>query len=162
MSSHSWSPRGVLSAALNPASFRLSSTPITLSGSTLLANHFPSLPLIKGLALEGVANRDSVKYLAEYGLPKDLGTILRGTLRYPGFCRIVDGWKKMGLLGGEKFVQGVGKWEEVVDAVLGCEAAERREKVERLLGGDEVLVKDVLGALEECGVPFSVLIYAVC
>ncbi|KAL8291280.1 hypothetical protein RQP46_002258 [Phenoliferia psychrophenolica] len=76
----SWSPRGVLTAALNPANFRLSNSAITIPSSSLLSSSFPSVPILRGFALEGLPNRDSVKYLAEYGLPEDLPTILRGTL----------------------------------------------------------------------------------
>jgi len=36
-------------------------------------------------AFEGYANRDSLKYLDAYGL-KNVSTMLRGTLRYKGFC----------------------------------------------------------------------------
>lgn len=40
---------------------------------------------VKGIAYEGYANRDSLKYRDTYGL-KDVQTMLRGTLRYEGFC----------------------------------------------------------------------------
>lgn len=44
---------------------------------------------------EGYANRDSLKYRSDYGLD-DVRTLLRGTLRYRGFC---DAWNVLVQLG---------------------------------------------------------------
>lgn len=45
--------------------------------------------------LEGYANRDSLKYIDAYGL-SDIGTMLRGTLRFKGFC---SAWNVLAQLG---------------------------------------------------------------
>ncbi len=45
--------------------------------------------------LEAYANRDSLLYLEQYGLDK-IPTILRGTLRYPGYC---DAWSALVRIG---------------------------------------------------------------
>lgn len=54
-----------------------------IAGSQLLASHFSQVPLFKGLALEGVANRNALPYAEKYGLgPVDgLTSLFRGTLR---------------------------------------------------------------------------------
>ena len=44
---------------------------------------------------EGYANRDSLKYLDEYGL-RGISTIYRGTLRRPGFCRAWNVFVQLG------------------------------------------------------------------
>lgn len=44
---------------------------------------------------EGYANRDSLKYISEYGL-EGIPTMFRGTLRRPGFCRAWDVFVKLG------------------------------------------------------------------
>ena len=44
---------------------------------------------------EGYANRDSLKYVNEYGL-QEVPTVYRGTLRRPGFCRAWDIFVKLG------------------------------------------------------------------
>ncbi|CAI8299871.1 MAG: Uncharacterised protein [Owenweeksia sp. TMED14] len=44
---------------------------------------------------EGYANRDSLKYISEYGL-NGIPTMYRGTLRRPGFCRAWDVFVKLG------------------------------------------------------------------
>ena len=45
---------------------------------------------------EGYANRDSLSYRAVYGL-EDIPTILRGTLRRPGYCAAWDALVRLGL-----------------------------------------------------------------
>lgn len=54
-----------------------------IPGQDLLKEHFPSVELWKGLALEGLANRDSIPYAEKYGLGpvEDLQDLFRGTLR---------------------------------------------------------------------------------
>ncbi|GAA5929635.1 hypothetical protein JCM1841_004254, partial [Sporobolomyces salmonicolor] len=150
----SWSPRGVLAAALNSASFRINGRDVDIDGTDLLRQNFKSVPILRGFALEGIANRNSLAYLPQYGLPDDLPTILRGTLRYPGFCRIVDAFKKIGLLEVEKLHAPVSSWEDLVDSCLRSKAFEvgdsesRRSALFALLGdADPHLVDDVLLAL---------------
>jgi alpha-aminoadipic semialdehyde synthase len=80
----SWSPKAVLTAALNPASYKLDDQLHSIPGAQLLASHFADVPLWKGLALEGLANRDSLPYAEKYGMGEvgDLKNLFRGTLRY--------------------------------------------------------------------------------
>ncbi|SCZ94622.1 BZ3500_MvSof-1268-A1-R1_Chr12-3g04003 [Microbotryum saponariae] len=154
----SWSPRGVLTAALNSATFRLNGKDRTIPGADLLRSNFPRVPILPGFSLEGVANRDSVSYLEQYGLPKDLPTILRGTLRYPGFSRLVDGFKRLGLLSLDKLETVPVRWSGLLDAVLaesGHRAIKTRDEridaMTKALGADEKLAKDCLATLEELG-----------
>jgi alpha-aminoadipic semialdehyde synthase len=79
----SWSPKAVLTAALNDAQYKLDGQMHSVSGDQLLASHFPSVPLWKGLALEGLANRDSLPYAQKYGMGEvgELRDLFRGTLR---------------------------------------------------------------------------------
>ncbi|KIJ19435.1 hypothetical protein PAXINDRAFT_68974 [Paxillus involutus ATCC 200175] len=96
----SWSPRGVLNAALNGARFKLDGEVKAIPGEKILSNYFPDVPISNVLKLEGIANRDSLPYADTYGLGKldSLRTVLRGTLRYPGFADLVHSFKVMGLL----------------------------------------------------------------
>ena len=94
----SWSPQGVLLAASNSASFLQDSKKIEIAGENLLKSAV-DVPIMKGFALEGYANRDSIKYVSLYDLdPQKLRTMFRGTLRYKGFAELMDGCKKLGLL----------------------------------------------------------------
>ncbi|KIO22928.1 hypothetical protein M407DRAFT_215717 [Tulasnella calospora MUT 4182] len=55
---------------------------------------------IRGLALEGLANRDSLPYAETYGLGSvdSMWNVFRGTLRYQGFSRVLDVFREIGLL----------------------------------------------------------------
>ncbi|KAG1727784.1 Saccharopine dehydrogenase-domain-containing protein [Suillus paluster] len=103
----SWSPRGVLNAALNGARFKLSGKEMEISGENLLQEYFPYVPISNVLRFEGLANRDSLPYAETYGLGKleNLQNVLRGTLRYPGFAEIMHAFKVIGLLDTGPFIQ---------------------------------------------------------
>ena len=68
---------------------------------------------------EGYANRDSLSYRAPYGLD-DIPTILRGTLRRPGYCAAWHALVRLGLtddsvnLGNAETMT----WAEVIEAYL--------------------------------------------
>jgi alpha-aminoadipic semialdehyde synthase len=71
---------------------------VTVEGTDLLKSAI-NVPIMKGFAIEGYANRDSLKYISLYNLnPEKLRTMFRGTLRYQGFSSIMDGFKEIGLL----------------------------------------------------------------
>ena len=53
------------------------------------------------LSFEGYANRDSLSYREVYGL-KDAEKVMRGTLRYRGYCTIMAAFKELGLLKEDK------------------------------------------------------------
>jgi len=90
----SWSPRGVLLASKNPAKYLKDGKVVLIPAEDLFAN--PEAITFPGLgAFEGYPNRDSVSYRETYGIP-EARNLLRGTLRYPGWCRTL---KKIGDLG---------------------------------------------------------------
>jgi len=81
---------------------------------------------------------------------------LRGTLRYPGFSRIVDAFKKIGLLSTEKLDRTLESWGELVDACLEkqgyeiVDVASREKALAALLSdADSKLPRDVLETLNE-------------
>lgn len=140
----SWSPMGVLTATQNDARFRLEGKVCIASserldrppayvslqdyeilGSQLLATPFTNVPLFVGFELEGLANRDSLAYISTYGLPSDLPTMLRGTLRYPGFAKAMS--ELRGLLDPKPF-QGPRptSWKDLFGQI--AEAAEQRRR----------------------------------
>ena len=61
------------------------------------ATKFDFLP---GLALEGFPNRDSTVYKDLYSI-SEAKTILRGTLRYDGYCDVIKGLINLGLIDPE-------------------------------------------------------------
>lgn len=95
----SWAPRGVCTAGKNPAKYRENGKQIDIPGPELFLNHHP-VP-VQGVPghteLEGYPNRDSLIYLDLYGL-KNVETMFRGTLRYPGWCKTLKAVLDLGML----------------------------------------------------------------
>ncbi|KAJ3859108.1 Saccharopine dehydrogenase-domain-containing protein [Lentinula novae-zelandiae] len=113
----SWSPRGVLTAALNGARYKMGGNLVEVpgigfsgKGTGILAreNMFPNIDFgecehdeelrkLQGM-LEGLPNRDSLPYAEMYGLPDGTMTVLRGTLRYKGFAELMFHFHQQGFL----------------------------------------------------------------
>ncbi|KAJ2352475.1 hypothetical protein IWW50_004430 [Coemansia erecta] len=95
----SWSPRGVMTAGLNAAKFKINTQVREIPSGSLFANRFENVPLFPGFAFEGLANRDSLQYADIYGLQLDeMDTMFRGTLRFQGYSEILDALLKLGFL----------------------------------------------------------------
>lgn len=127
----SWSPRAVLTAALNPALFRLNGVDISIPSQDLLKSTFHDVPIIKGFKFQGIANRDSISYLKEYGLRKDLKTIIRGTLRYDGFIPVIRLLKEAGMMKLDVMSSIPKSWQDFGNLYLG-EQKELRSLADKL------------------------------
>ena len=92
----SWSPRGVLAAGRNAARF-IDGGRIVEVPAERLFTHVARYVVPEVGVLEVYPNRDSVLYAATYGLD-GIGTMFRGTLRYPGWCETLDAVSRLGLL----------------------------------------------------------------
>ncbi len=97
----SWSPMAVLSAVSNDAVYLSRGEACEIAGDDLLAS-MREVTLTKDMELRGYANRNSLGYKEEYRIP-EVKTLLRGTLRYPGFGKVIDSAKKVGLLNNQAF-----------------------------------------------------------
>ncbi|KAL1742987.1 Saccharopine dehydrogenase-domain-containing protein [Schizophyllum fasciatum] len=120
----SWSPRAALTAvSQNPALFRLDGKTHSLrAGQEVLDNHFPAFPVKDGervLEFEGLPNRDSLQYVSQYGLPNEIGTMLRGTLRYPGFFNLMRTCYTLGLLDTTRQIE-LARWQDLVPSAYGA------------------------------------------
>ena len=81
-----------------------------------MASHFADVPLWKGLALEGLANRDSLPYAEKYGMGEvgDLKNLFRGTLRYVAYGNSVAMSAELqvqGILDAARLVQEIRTFE---------------------------------------------------
>lgn len=115
--------------------------------------------LWKGLALEGVANRDSLPYAEKYGLGpiEELKDLYRGTLRYfrisrhiltaryQGFSSLLDAFRMLGLLNTAKLPETPRTWDEVISSSIAAAT------------GEKVQSKDVLPFLKQSGLPTETL-----
>lgn len=93
----SWSPKGVILASRNSATYLRKGNRIFIEPENLFKDRF-------GLDFPGVGpmevypNRDSVSYINIYGIP-EVKTIYRGTFRYKGWCETLDAMKSIDMLG---------------------------------------------------------------
>lgn len=95
----SWSPRGVLLAGKNSAHFLWDGQDVLIPGGELF-DHYWTVPVpLEGqvIGFDGYPNRDSLPYMATYGIADPL-TFFRGTLRYPGWCQTLRKIAELGLL----------------------------------------------------------------
>jgi hypothetical protein len=94
----SWSPLGAVTAATRPARYLAGGREVVVPAAELF--NAPEPVTVEGAGtLEAYPNRDSIAYLAPYGLDS-VHTMYRGTLRYPGHCRTWKALTELGLLDG--------------------------------------------------------------
>ncbi|TQV76981.1 saccharopine dehydrogenase [Aliikangiella marina] len=124
----SWSPMAVLSAVSNDAHYLSNGEKKSILGDELLTS-MRAVTLTKDLELKGYANRDSLGYKEEYRIP-EVKTLLRGTLRYPGFGPVIEAAKNIGLLSHEQFAsQSPNSWQSLMTMLTGVEASELEAKL---------------------------------
>ncbi|KAJ2083695.1 hypothetical protein H4R24_000653 [Coemansia sp. RSA 988] len=95
----SWSPRGVMTAGLNTARFKINKEIREIPSGALFENKIGNVPIYPGFSFEGLANRDSLQYAGIYGLDlNEMDTMFRGTLRYTGYAEILGALLRLGFL----------------------------------------------------------------
>ncbi|GKT65692.1 saccharopine dehydrogenase [Colletotrichum tofieldiae] len=129
----SWSPRGVLLALRNAASFYKDGKVVNVAGPDLMATAKPYhiYPVCdEGFALVAYPNRDSTGYKERYNIP-EAETIIRGTLRYAGFPEFVKVLVDIGFLKDEE--QSYWKepiaWKEATQKLLGTSSSEEADLI---------------------------------
>ena len=96
----SWSPIGVLLAGKNSAQYLKNGQEVLIPSEDLFDNY--SIIEIEGLGeFEGYPNRNSLPYTQLYGI-QSTKTMLRGTLRYKGWCPTMKKIVELGLLDEEE------------------------------------------------------------
>jgi saccharopine dehydrogenase-like NADP-dependent oxidoreductase len=91
----SWEPRGAIMVLLNDATYQKENKKVMVLGQNLMQWAQPIE--IENLKLECYPNRESVHYKSIYAID-DVEDIIRGTLRYDGFCSIFQDVKNLGLM----------------------------------------------------------------
>jgi saccharopine dehydrogenase (NADP+, L-glutamate forming) len=154
----SWSPRGVLLASKSSARYLKDGEVVTVPAERLFAE--PERIAVPGLGeFEGYPNRDSVPYREIYGLP-EARTVLRGTLRYPGWCRTLLKIGQLGLLDETAKDRPGASYRDLMGELSGAAAGEDvRAAVARRLGLEprsEVMERlEWLGLFEASPLPES-------
>lgn len=99
----SWSPKGVILAARNPAQYMVDGQKVVVDSERLFDDyHFLDVPNLG--TFEAYPNRDSLPYIDLYGF-KAIKTMYRGTLRNISHCETWRNMVALGLLDNEKVLQ---------------------------------------------------------
>ena len=126
----SWSPRGVIMAGNNSATYLKNGEIIEIPTENLFKNpvliDFPEIG-----EMEVYPNRNSLSYINLYNL-KGINTMYRGTFRYKNWCEIMDALKTIGMLSydrqsfeGKTYRKIMARQLEVYPANMKEKAAER-------------------------------------
>ncbi|KAL5362622.1 saccharopine dehydrogenase [Aspergillus floccosus] len=128
----SWSPRGVLLALRNAASFYKDGKVVNVSGPDLMATAKP-YHIYPGFATVAYPNRDSTGYKERYNIP-EAQTIIRGTLRYAGFPEFVKVLVDMGFLKDEEqsFLKEPISWKEATQKILGASSSDEKALIDAI------------------------------
>jgi saccharopine dehydrogenase-like NADP-dependent oxidoreductase len=113
-----WNPRNVVLAGQSTAKFLEHGHPRFIPYQQLFAR--TETLAVPGYGdFEGYANRDSLSYRAPYGLD-DIPTILRGTLRRPGYCAAWHALVRLGLTDDSVNLDNPESmtWAELLEAYL--------------------------------------------
>lgn len=125
----SWSPRGVLLALRNAASFYKDGSIVNVAGPDLMATAKP-YHIYPGFAFVAYPNRDSTGYKERYNIP-EAQTIIRGTLRYGGFPEFVKVLVDIGFLKDEEeaYWKEPIAWNVAAQKILGAASTEEKDLV---------------------------------
>jgi saccharopine dehydrogenase (NADP+, L-glutamate forming)/spermidine synthase len=96
----SWSPRGVLLAGKNSAKYLKDGKVRDIPSENLFVDRWPLRDVPGAGDFEAYPNRDSISYIDVYDL-KDAHTVLRATLRNPGWCETLKCIVDLGVLDTE-------------------------------------------------------------
>ncbi|KAJ8386989.1 hypothetical protein AAFF_G00161660 [Aldrovandia affinis] len=96
----SWSPYGVLLNTVSSATFLRDGKVVSVPPGGALLGLVEPMDFLPGFSLEGFPNRDSTEYAEPYGI-QSARTLIRGTLRFKGFCNAMNGFVKLGLIDTE-------------------------------------------------------------
>ena len=96
----SWSPVGVMLAAMNNGRYQKDGNIVDVSSAQLF-EHYWLLDVPGSGTFEAYVNRDALPYKDLYGIP-GVKSIYRGTLRNVGHCETWNYFKKLGLFNQDK------------------------------------------------------------
>ena len=129
----SWSPKGVVMAGNNDGRFLMGGHEKYIPTEDLFKETF-SIDFPRVGKLDVYPNRDSIQYIDIYSIP-EVDTIFRGTMRYPGWCQIMDVMKRMRLISYDKMALQGKSYAEMVAMLIGeKEAHDIRNKTAKFLG----------------------------
>lgn len=131
----SWNPRNVVLAGQGTAHYREAGE-IKYIPYNRIFLQTDTIEVSGHGKFDAYANRDSLSYLEPYGL-QSIKTLVRGTLRMPGYCRAWNIFVKLGLTDDSYVIQGADNftYASLLSSYLPG-TGNVRKRLEEFMGGD--------------------------
>ena len=155
----SWNPRNVILAGQGTAQY-LENGKMKFLPYNRIYTQTETIEVENYGKFDAYANRDSVGYKEIYGL-QNIKTMLRGTLRMPGYCKAWNAFVKLGLTDDTWKIHESDQltWAQLINAFLPEGNNSLEERLKQFLGseGDEVVMNKLkwLGIFEELPIKIS-------
>ncbi|MCX6312020.1 MAG: saccharopine dehydrogenase NADP-binding domain-containing protein [Bacteroidetes bacterium] len=146
----SWNPRNVILAGQGTAQFIENGNYKYLPYSRVFGQ--ATTINVDGMgAFDAYANRDSLSYRAVYGI-ENIPTMLRGTLRMPGFCKAWNAFVQLGWTDDTWKIHNANKlsYSQLIESFLPAGKDSIKERLAKFLG--ENIESDVMKKLEWLGI----------
>lgn len=140
----SWNPRNVILAGQGTAQF-IEEGKLKFIPYNRLYKHIETIEVEGYGKFDAYANRDSIGYKEPYGL-NDAQTMLRGTLRFPGYCKAWNVFVKLGLTDDTYKIKNANRltYTDLLSSFLPKGNASVKEKLVAFMGTEldaEVMTK---------------------
>ena len=155
----SWNPRNVILAGQGTAQY-LENGKMKFLPYNRIYTQTETIEVENYGKFDAYANRDSVGYKEIYGL-QNIKTMLRGTLRMPGYCKAWNAFVKLGLTDDTWKIHESDQltWAQLINAFLPEGNNSLEERLKQFLGseGGEVVMNKLkwLGIFEELPIKIS-------
>jgi len=140
----SWNPRNVVLAAQSTAQF-IEEGKLKFIPYNRVFKETETIDVDGHGKFEAYANRDSISYKEPYGL-HDISTMLRGTLRMPGYCKAWNVFVKLGLTDDTYKIKNADTltYTDLLSSFLPKGSTSVKEKLIAFMGSDideDVIIK---------------------
>lgn len=142
----SWNPRNVILAGQGTAQF-IEGGKLKFIPYNRIYTQIETIEVDGYGKFDAYANRDSIGYKEPYGL-NDAGTMLRGTLRFPGYCKSWNVFVKLGLTDDTYKIKNANTltYTDLLESFLPKGSASVKEKLVAFMGTD--MDTEVMSKLE--------------
>lgn len=148
----SWNPRNVVLAGQSTAQY-IENGKLKFIPYNRLFTQTEIIDMGKHGKFEAYANRDSISYKEPYKL-NEVKTLLRGTLRMPGYCEAWNVFVKLGLTDDTYKIHDADKltWADLLDSFLPKGAGDLKTRMKDFMGRDyNSAIEEKLNYLEVFG-----------
>jgi len=130
----SWNPRNVVVAGQSAAQY-ISDGKLKFIPPSRIFTQIDSISVEKYGSFDAYANRDSISYQEPYGL-KNIKTLLRGTLRMPGYCEAWNVFVRLGLTDDTYKIHNADKltYTQLLDSVLPPSKGTIKDRLKEFMG----------------------------